>query len=50
MWSEVTETLVERLRADERVQAELTELEADVIAGRTSPTAAARLLLDRFAG
>jgi LAO/AO transport system kinase len=49
MWSEVTETLVERLRADERVQAELTELEADVIAGRTSPTAAARLLLDRFA-
>jgi LAO/AO transport system kinase len=50
MWSEVTETLVERLRSDERVQSELTAIEADVIAGRTSPTAAARLLLDRFGG
>jgi len=50
MWSEVSETLVERLRADPRVQSELAALEADVIAGSTSPTAAARLLLDRFAG
>jgi LAO/AO transport system kinase len=50
MWSEVTETLVERLRADGRVRSELAELETEVIAGRTSPTAAARLLLDRFAG
>ena len=49
MWSEVSETLLERLRSDERVRANLSALEADVIAGRTSPTAAARLLLDRFA-
>jgi LAO/AO transport system kinase len=48
MWSEVSETLLERLRADERVRTDLDALEADVIAGRTSPTAAARLLLDRY--
>jgi len=50
MWSEVSETLLERLRADRQVRAELDALEADVVAGRTSPTAAARLLLDRFSG
>jgi GTPase len=50
MWSEVSETLLERLRADARVRAELDALETDVVAGRTSPTAAARLLLDRFSG
>jgi LAO/AO transport system kinase len=50
MWSEVSETLLERLRSDERVRADLHALETDVIAGRTSPTAAARLLLERFAG
>ena len=42
MWSEVSETLLERLRADDRVHADLEALEADVVAGRTSPTAAAR--------
>jgi LAO/AO transport system kinase len=50
MWSEVSETLLERLRDDGRVRADLDVLEADVVAGRTSPTAAARLLLDRFSG
>ncbi len=50
MWSEVSETLLERLRADARVRAELEGLEADVVAGRTSPTAAARLLLERLSG
>lgn len=50
MWSEVSETLLERLRADPRVGAALGTLEADVVAGRTSPTAAALLLLDRFSG
>ncbi len=50
MWSEVSETLLERLRANDRVQADLATLEADVVTGRTSPTAAARLLLDRFSG
>ncbi len=47
MWSEVSETLLERLRADARVRTEVDRLEAEVVAGRTSPTAAARLLLDR---
>jgi LAO/AO transport system kinase len=48
MWSEVSETLLERLRTDERVQEDLGALEANVVAGRTSPTAAAQLLLERF--
>jgi LAO/AO transport system kinase len=48
MWSEVSETLLERLRSDARVRADLDTLEADVVSGRTSPTAAARVLLDRF--
>ncbi len=47
MWSEVSETLLERLRSDAHVRAEVDRLEADVVAGRTSPTAAARELLDR---
>ena len=42
MWSEVSETLLERLRSDAHVRAEVDRLEADVVAGRTSPTAAAR--------
>lgn len=50
MWSEVSETLLEQLRENSRVRADLDVLEADVVAGRTSPTAAARLLLDRFSG
>jgi LAO/AO transport system kinase len=48
MWSEVSETLLERLRSDSSVRAELGALEADVIAGKISPAAAARRLLDRF--
>jgi LAO/AO transport system kinase len=48
MWSEVTETLVERLRADAGVRAEVDALEADVGAGRVSAAAAARQLLRRF--
>jgi LAO/AO transport system kinase len=48
MWSEVSETLLERLRADPRVRADVHGLEADVVSGRTSPTAAARQLLERF--
>jgi hypothetical protein len=42
----VTETLVERLQADTRVRTEVDRLEADVRAGRMSPAAAARRLLD----
>jgi LAO/AO transport system kinase len=48
MWSEVSETLLDRLRSDSHVRAELGAMEADVVAGRISPTAAARRLLDRF--
>ena len=45
MWSEVTETLVERVKCDPRVRAELDALEADVSSGRISAAAAARRLL-----
>jgi LAO/AO transport system kinase len=48
MWSEVSETLLDRLRSDSHVRAELDALEADVVAGTISPTAAARRLLGRF--
>jgi LAO/AO transport system kinase len=48
MWSEVSETLLDRLRSDARVRAELGALEADVVAGRIAPAAAARRLLDQF--
>jgi LAO/AO transport system kinase len=50
MWSEVSETLLERLRSDDAVHAGVDALEAEVMAGRTSPAAAARLLLERFSG
>jgi LAO/AO transport system kinase len=48
MWSEVTDTLVDRLRSSPEVRAALPGAEADVRAGRRSPTAAAVELLDRF--
>jgi len=50
MWAEVSETLLERLRSDPDVRADLDALETDVVAGRVSPTAAARVLLERFTG
>ena len=46
MWSEVTETLVERVRAGAHRSRDVDALEADVLAGRISPAAAARRLLD----
>jgi LAO/AO transport system kinase len=48
MWSEVSETLLDRLRSDEHVRSGLEEVEAAVIAGAVSPSAAARSLLARF--
>jgi len=45
MWSEVSETLLERVRADARVEADVAALEADVAAGRVSPAAAAWRIL-----
>jgi LAO/AO transport system kinase len=48
MWSEVTDTVLDRLRSHPGVQARLAELEDDVTAGRVTPTAAAHELLERF--
>ncbi len=45
MWREVNETLIERLRRDPAVAARLVEVEAEVIAGRLAPGAAADALL-----
>jgi LAO/AO transport system kinase len=48
MWSEVTDTLLDRFRGDAAVQHLLQPLEADVVAGKISASAAAQRLLDAF--
>ncbi len=48
MWSEVTDDLLDRLRAHPGVRDRLHELEAAVGAGRLSPTAAAHDVLQQF--
>jgi LAO/AO transport system kinase len=48
MWSEVTDTMLEELRADPEVNARIASLEADVTAGRVSATAAAIRVLAAF--
>jgi LAO/AO transport system kinase len=48
MWSEVTDGLLDELRADERVAGLAEELEAAVAEGTVTPTAAAQRLLARF--
>ena len=48
MWSEVTDTMLEELRADPEVNARIASLEADVTAGRVSAAAAARRVLMAF--
>jgi LAO/AO transport system kinase len=48
MWSEVTDTLLDDLRADPAVRARIESLEADVTQGRLSPAAAAREVLATF--
>jgi len=48
MWSEVQDTLLDRLRTHPGVSRLVDPLEADVAAGRISPTIAARTLLDAF--
>jgi LAO/AO transport system kinase len=48
MWSEVQDTLVESLRRDPGVAELLGPLQADVAAGRLTPAAAAKRLLDAF--
>lgn len=46
LWSELTEGLLARFRADARVAALLPAVEAEVRAGRVNPAAAARRLLE----
>ena len=48
MWSEVSETLMETLRADARVAKLVPELEEEVTEGRLAPTAAAQQILAAF--
>lgn len=50
LWSEVTATLLHRVRHDPGVQARLAEVEAAVAAGTVSPGVAAARLLDGFGG
>jgi LAO/AO transport system kinase len=48
MWSEVTDTLLDELRADAAVRARIESLEEAVSCGRISPAAAARQVLAAF--
>jgi LAO/AO transport system kinase len=48
MWSEVTEALLVTLHGDRRVATLARRLEAAVTAGTTTPTAAARAIVDAF--
>jgi LAO/AO transport system kinase len=48
MWSEITDGLLDRLRADGRTRDAAVSLDAEVRAGTVSPTGAAQRLLDGF--
>ncbi len=50
LWSEIGDTLIERFRQDPAVRRQLPLAEAEVAAGRVTPTGAARQLLDLFGG
>ena len=50
LWSEISDTLLDRFRADPAVAELLHEAETAVATGRQTPTHAARRLLDRFTG
>ncbi|MDZ4828436.1 MAG: methylmalonyl Co-A mutase-associated GTPase MeaB [Actinomycetota bacterium] len=50
LWSELNESLVDQFRSDRRVRELLPALEAEVVAGQTSPAAAAQRLLAEFRG
>lgn len=50
MWSEITESLVDRLRADADVARRIDSLDAAVRAGTMAPTAAAQEILAGFLG
>lgn len=48
LWSEIGDTLLERFRSSALVSAQLPSVEADVAAGRVTPTRAALSLLEAF--
>ena len=48
MWSEVTESLLEALRAEPHLSALATGLEVEVSSGRLTPTVAARQIVEAF--
>jgi LAO/AO transport system kinase len=48
LWSEIGETLIERLKADTRIKSRLGKLEAQVAGGKITPAAAARDALQQF--
>ncbi len=50
LWSEVTESLLDALRADATIARRARRLEADVASGTVTPSAAARELLQAFLG
>lgn len=50
LWDEVRAGLIERFRQDPAIGPHLHQLEGEVCAGNTAPTAAAQQLLDRFTG
>ncbi len=50
MWAEIDSSLGERFRATPAVASRLAAIEAEVIAGARTPTAAARILLAAFLG
>ena len=50
MWSEVNETLMERLRADGAARQVVMAMEDEVAAGERSPTEAARAIIAAFLG
>ena len=50
MWSEVTDTLLDRMRDHPQVRAQVAGLEESVADGRITPTTAAHELLDTFLG
>lgn len=50
LWSEISDTLLDRFRADPGVADLLHEAETAVATGHQTPTHAARQLLDRFTG
>jgi LAO/AO transport system kinase len=50
LWAEIGDSLLERFRDAPAIAPRLTEIEAEVAAGRRTPAAAARLLLAAFSG